>query len=208
MVGDRTSVTEYQVDIRSTDERSWRAVEPSVQNEQSQTHYRLPLGQLNVASTYLVRVRALDASRSAIATSPSASFSVLCQGDHSYGVWKSLIWINFSTICSWKRPSGTCFRSSGPCLVGGQPGKRWLPNLLLRHRPTKWQNNQPESARRRAQRWYQRSCSRRLESSGISKTSVINLQSPISRSVELTQLVLEPHLVTPSSLLLLNNVSF
>ncbi|ULU01578.1 hypothetical protein L3Y34_001716 [Caenorhabditis briggsae] len=79
VIGDRSTVAEYQVDIRTTDERSWRAVEPSVENEQSQTHYRLPLGQLNVASTYLVRVRALDSSRSTVATSPSASFSVLCQ---------------------------------------------------------------------------------------------------------------------------------
>uniref|UniRef100_A0A8R1HV11 Fibronectin type-III domain-containing protein n=1 Tax=Caenorhabditis japonica TaxID=281687 RepID=A0A8R1HV11_CAEJA len=79
VVGDRSLISNYQVDIRSTDERAWRAVEPLVQNEAAQSHYRLPLGNLNVGKTYLVRVVALDRSRAVVASSPSASFSVLCQ---------------------------------------------------------------------------------------------------------------------------------
>ncbi|CAI5445350.1 unnamed protein product [Caenorhabditis angaria] len=79
VTGGDADILGYQVEIRTQDDRTWKPSGSLQQNEPSQTHYRVALGQLNVAPTYLVRVRALDRTHTTVATSPSASFSVQCQ---------------------------------------------------------------------------------------------------------------------------------
>ncbi|VDL66955.1 unnamed protein product [Nippostrongylus brasiliensis] len=76
--GDTSQLLGYQVDLRRDGDREWAEHGPLVRSEPSQSHFRLSLGSVPVA-TYYLRVRALDAGGGAVATSPSTSFSVTCQ---------------------------------------------------------------------------------------------------------------------------------
>ena len=70
---------EFQLDIRSSNEREWKENGQLVRAEPKQVHYRQALGSLPLSSQYFVRVRAVDNSLTTVATSPSTSFSVACQ---------------------------------------------------------------------------------------------------------------------------------
>ncbi|VDK49158.1 unnamed protein product [Cylicostephanus goldi] len=86
--GDTSQLLGYQVDIRRDGDRDWHEHGSLIRSEPSQVHFRQSLGTVPVA-TYYLRVRAVDGSMSTVATSPSTSFSVSCQGERSNTTKKS-----------------------------------------------------------------------------------------------------------------------